>query len=48
MVVATNAFMFKKKNSLGLRESKLFEPTISKAKQSIQETQGLIGAEVFV
>jgi hypothetical protein len=32
----------------GLRERGLFEPTIGKAKQSIQKTQGLIGAEVFI
>jgi hypothetical protein len=37
----------KKKLNTSLRANGLFEPTICKAKQSIQETQGLIGAEVF-
>jgi hypothetical protein len=32
----------------GLRNSGKLESVICKAKQSIQETQGLIGAEVFV
>jgi hypothetical protein len=48
-VVATNAnhFKFKKKNTkIGLREANLFQPTIYKAKQLIQETQGQM--EVFV
>jgi len=39
MVGDTNAFKFKKKNSLGLRESGHYWPTYYKVQQQIGETQ---------
>jgi hypothetical protein len=34
--------------SKGLRDSGTFESVIANAKREIEETQGLIGAEVFI
>ena len=48
MVVVTNAEPSKKKNSfLGLRASKKYDTTFSRAIQVIQETQQEVGGECF-